>query len=231
MSQTQARYSLSDFVSSSQQKDRSHDFFELESSRILEVNLDGMVWTKMGSMISYTGKVKFTREGILEHGVGKLIKKRVSGEGTQLTKATGQGQLYLADLGKKITILHLNDESIFVTGHDVLAFQSTLQWDIKMLKKMVTMLSGDLFNVRLQGSGLLAITSYYDPMTLLVEPGKPVFTDPNATIAWSGHLTPKLKTDVSLKSFFGRASGESIQMKFEGSGFVVVQPYAITHEK
>jgi uncharacterized protein (AIM24 family) len=29
---------------------------------------------------------------------------------------------------------------------------------------------------------------------------------------------------MSLKTFLGRGSGESIQLRFEGSGFVVVQP-------
>jgi uncharacterized protein (AIM24 family) len=36
---------------------------------------------------------------------------------------------------------------------------------------------------------------------------------------------PEFKTDVSLKTFLGRGSGESIQMMFNGDGFVVIQPY------
>jgi uncharacterized protein (AIM24 family) len=44
-------------------------------------------------------------------------------------------------------------------------------------------------------------------------------------VAWSGNLQPEFKTDVSLKTFFGRGSGESIQMSFRGDGFVVVQPF------
>ncbi len=72
---------------------------------------------------------------------------------------------------------------------------------------------------------MIAITTHHDPLTLRVLPGKPVCTDPNATVAWSGNLTPNFKTDISLKTFFGRGSGESIQMKFEGDGFVVIQPY------
>jgi len=54
---------------------------------------------------------------------------------------------------------------------------------------------------------------------------QPVITDPNATVAWSGNLTPEFKTDISLKTFFGRGSGESLQMVFRGDGFVVIQPY------
>jgi uncharacterized protein (AIM24 family) len=36
---------------------------------------------------------------------------------------------------------------------------------------------------------------------------------------------PDLKTDISLKTFVGRSSGESIQMAFTGEGFVVIQPF------
>jgi uncharacterized protein (AIM24 family) len=87
------------------------------------------------------------------------------------------------------------------------------------------MLAGGLFNVKLEGSGMVAITTHHDPLTLVVSASKPVLTDPNATVAWSGNLNPELKTDVSFKTFLGRGSGESIQMKFQGEGFVVVQPY------
>lgn len=219
------RYSLAEFVGSTVQKDRGEGLFELESDRLLEVNLKDSVWTKMGSMIAYTGAIKFTREGILEHGLGKFFKKTLTGEGTRLTKAQGQGTLYLADMGKKISILNLREESIFVNGNDLLAFEAGIQWDIKLLRKLTAMLAGGLFNVKLWGTGMVAITTHYDPLTLKVTPGRPVMTDPNATVAWSGTLTPEFKRDISLKTFFGRGSGESIQMMFEGDGFVVVQPY------
>lgn len=218
------RYSISEFVQKSAQQDRGQGFFELESDRILEVNLNGQVWTKMGSMIAYRGDVKFTREGMLEHGVGKLLKKMVSGEGARLTKAAGRGRVYLADDGKKISIIHLGGEALIVNGNDLLAFQDGIKWDITVMRKVTAMIAGGLFNVRLEGDGLIAITSHYEPLTLMVEPGNPVFTDPGATVAWSGNLSPEFKTDVALKTFIGRGSGESIQMKFEGQGFVVVQP-------
>ncbi len=54
-------------------------------------------------------------------------------------------------------------------------------------------------------------------------------TDPNATVAWSGSLTPEFQTDISFKTFMGRGSGESIQMEFAGQGFVVTQPCEETY--
>jgi uncharacterized protein (AIM24 family) len=219
------RYTIQDFIQKSAQRDLEQGEFELEGDRMLEINLNGMIWTKTGSMVAYRGDIRFTREGMLDRGIGNLLKKAVSGEGTKLTKAEGRGKLYLADSGKKITVLTLQNEHIFVNGNDVLALDDTLTFDIRMMRKVSAMLSGGLFNVEVQGSGMLAITTHYDPLTLLVTPDSPVVTDPNATVAWSGTLQPEFQTDVSLKTFFGRGSGESIQMLFRGHGFVVIQPY------
>lgn len=220
-----SNYSIEEFIKQTKQDENENSFFELETQRMLEVNLTDEVWAKMGSMISYTGSIKFEREGILEHGLGKMFKKAFSGEGSALMKAKGQGKLYLADQGKKITILDLNNEAITVNGNDLLAFEPGIDWDIHLMKKVAGMMSGGLFNVSLEGRGMVAITSHYEPLTLLVTPDQPVITDPNATVAWSGHLQPEFLTDVTLKTFFGRGSGESIQMKFSGEGFVIVQPF------
>lgn len=218
-------HTLEEFVRSTSQRDFGHGLFEKETERLLEVNLNGRVNTKKGSMVAYQGDIRFTREGVLDQGLGSLLKKAVSGEGMSITYAEGQGKLYLADCGKKVSIIRLQNESLVVNGNDVLAFEPTLRHTITMMRKIAAMLSGGLFNIRLEGSGMLALTSHYEPRTLRVEPGRPVFTDPNATVAWSGNLTPEFRTDTSLRTFIGRGSGESFQMKFEGSGFVVIQPY------
>jgi len=217
---------LQEFLSTTQEKDVSADAFELESPHMLEVRVDGMVWAKAGSMVARKGGVKFTRQGLLEQGLGTLLKKMVSGEGLQLMKVEGQGRVYLADAGKQVTLLRLAGESIFVNGNDVLAFETGIASKITMMKKVAGMLSGGLFNIQLSGHGIVAMTSHYEPMTLPVNAQTgPVFTDPNATVAWSGSLVPEIVADISLGTLVGRGSGESLQMRFAGEGWVVVQPY------
>lgn len=218
--------SLKEFLDASEQKDRSAETFELESSHLLEIKLNGRVWSKAGSMVAYQGVVKFIRQGVMEQGLGNLLKKALSGEGMQLMKMEGNGRVYVADAGKKITLLRLSGESIFVNGNDVLAFEDGIESNITMMKRMAGMMSGGLFNVKLTGSGVVAITSHYEPLTLRVSAQTgPVFTDPNATVAWSGGLEPDFITDISFGTLLGRGSGESIQLKFSGEGWVVVQPY------
>ncbi|PSL40857.1 uncharacterized protein (AIM24 family) [Salsuginibacillus halophilus] len=217
-------YSIQEFIEQTKKQGTAKGGFDLETDRILEVSLEDKVWAKMGAMIAYNGDIKFEREGMMEHGVGRMFKKTFTSEGGELMKATGQGQLFLSDQGKKITILDLQKEKITVNGNDLLAFEPTVDWDIQMMRRVAGMMSGGLFNITLEGHGKIALTTYFEPLTLLVEPGRPVMTDPSATVAWSGTLEPEFRTDVNYRTFLGRGSGESIQMEFNGHGFVIVQP-------
>ena len=218
-------FSLVDFVKDTGERDQPGDIFELESPKMLEAHVNGRLWTKLGAMVAYRGNLKFIREGMMEGGIGKMLKRAVSGEVSPLSKVEGNGRIYLADAGKEVSVLRLQGDAINVSGNDLLAFEDSIQYDITMIRKVAGMLSGGLFSVKLQGTGLVAITTHGRPLTLKVTPDDPVLTDPNATVAWSSNLSPELKTDLSFKSLLGRGGGESFQMLFRGDGFVVVQPY------
>jgi uncharacterized protein (AIM24 family) len=219
------KYSIAEFISQTSQRNSENNFFDLESPQTLEVNLDGSVWLKLGSMIGYYGEIKFKRQGLADQGISMVFKKMISGEGMSLMKAEGKGKIYLADNSKKVRILLLKDESICVNGNDVLAIDNTLSYDIKMMKSVAGVVGGGLFNVRVSGSGMIALTTHGDPVTLLVTPENPLCTDAHATVAWDGALNPTIKTDLSFRNLIGRGSGEGIQLAFSGSGWVVLQPF------
>jgi uncharacterized protein (AIM24 family) len=52
----------------------------------------------------------------------------------------------------------------------------------------------------------------------------PTFCDPQAAITWSSNLSTKVRADANLKTLIGRGSGETLQIGFEGDGWVLVQP-------
>jgi uncharacterized protein (AIM24 family) len=52
----------------------------------------------------------------------------------------------------------------------------------------------------------------------------PTFADPQAAITWSSGVRTSMKTDINVKTLIGRGSGETIQVAFEGTGWVLVQP-------
>ena len=79
--------SIADFIATHTDQERDAGPFEVENRATLQVNLQGTVYAKAGAMIAYRGDVKFSRKGVLEDGVGRMLKKAVTGEGMTLDEA------------------------------------------------------------------------------------------------------------------------------------------------
>jgi len=201
--------------------------WEAVSPRMLKVPLrDDYIWMHHGAMAAYTGTFKFEREGIFEQGLVSRLKRTAIPDHMVLVKASGTGELYLSHWAQNITIFNLqHHQKICVHGVHVIAFEPSVEFDIDLISKNVgSMGPGGLFVYRLKGPGKVALGTYYDPLVLKCK-GEPIYTDPMCVVAWSDELDCKIHIDVNLKTFIGRGSGDSIQLKFKGdSGFVLVEP-------
>jgi uncharacterized protein (AIM24 family) len=200
---------------------QSQDAFSLQNERLLKVRLDAVtIQARQGAMVAYQGDVHFEHAS---SGMKRLMKKVATGEGVDLMKASGTGEVFLAIQAQEVHLLKLNDEEMTVNGQNVLAFEDGIDWDIKKVEGVSGVLTGGLFNVKLKGTGTVAVISDGPPMLLDVG-GAPTFCDPQAAIVWSQGVTSSVKTDATLKSFVGMGSGESVQVAFSGDGWVLVQP-------
>jgi uncharacterized protein (AIM24 family) len=200
----------------------SRDAFSLQNSKLLKVELNQVtIQSKLGSMVAYQGDVTFEHAG--SGGLGRMLKKAVSGEGTQLMKITGTGEVFLADQAQDIHLIYLENDHITVNGPNLLAFDSGIDWDIRRVEGASSMMGGGLFNMALQGTGWVAILSDGPPVLLNVA-AAPTFADAQAAITWSSGVTTGIRTDFKMKNLIGRGSGESVQMSFSGQGWVLVQP-------
>jgi uncharacterized protein (AIM24 family) len=204
------------------QETQAQEAFSLQNSKLLKVSLNQItIQAKLGSMVAYQGDVSFEHAG--SGGVSRFIKKAVSGEGTQLMKMSGTGEVFLGDQAQDIHLIKLENDAITCNGANVLAFDAGIEWDIKRVEGVSAFMGAGLFNMALHGSGWVAIISDGPPV-LLNTGDAPTFADPQAAITWSSSVSTGIKTDVNLKNFIGRGSGESVQMSFQGAGWVLVQP-------
>lgn len=200
----------------------SSNSFNLQNSKLLKVELNQVtVQAKIGSMVAYQGDVKFEHAG--SGGMGRMLKKAMTGEGQSLMKITGQGEVFLADQAQDVHLIYLENDKITVNGPNVLAFDAGIDWDIERVQGASSMMGGGLYNTALQGTGWVAILSDGPPVLLNVA-SAPTFADAQAAITWSSGVSTSMKTDINMKSLIGKSSGESIQMAFSGQGWVLIQP-------
>jgi uncharacterized protein (AIM24 family) len=201
---------------------QSQEPFALQNSKLLKVRLEAVtIQSKLGSMVAYQGDVTFEHAG--SGGLGRMLKKAVTGEGTQLMKITGSGEVFLADQAQDIHLLYLENDHITVNGPNLLAFDAGIEWDIKRVEGASSMMGAGLYNMALQGTGWVAILSDGPPVLLNVA-AAPTFADAQAAITWSSGVSTGIRTDFKMKNLIGRGSGESVQMSFSGQGWVLVQP-------
>jgi uncharacterized protein (AIM24 family) len=201
----------------------SQDAFALQNSKLLKVHLDQVtIQAKLGSMVAYQGDVTFEHAG--SGGMGRMLKKAMTGEGTSLMRMSGTGEVFVADQAQDIHLIYLENDNITVNGPNLLAFDAGIDWDINRLKGGTAgAMAGGLFNMSLSGTGWVAILSDGPPVLLNVAQA-PTFADAQAAITWSSGVTVGLKTDFKMKNLIGRGSGESIQLAFSGQGWALVQP-------
>src|SRR5919112_5772665 len=180
---------------------QSQDAFALQNSKLLKVRLEAVtIQAKLGSMVAYQGQVNFEHAG--SGGMGRMLKKAVTGEGQSLMKMTGSGEVFLADTAQDIHLIYLENDKITVNGPNLLAFDAGIDWDIERVQGASSMMGGGLFNTSLQGTGWVAILSDGPPVLLDVS-AAPTFADAQAAITWSQGVTTSMKTDFKMKDLIG----------------------------
>lgn len=190
-----------------------------QNTKMLRVRLGEPFLARQGSMVAYQGNVEFAFEG---GGASKFLKKALTGEGLPLMRCGGQGDVFLADRAADVHLLNLTNAGLSISGKNVLAFSSSLDWNIERVKGG-SIATGGLFNTTLRGTGWVALTTDGPPVVLNAAEA-PTFADTNAVVAWSANLQTQLKMSFKAGALIGRGSGEAVQVSFYGPGFVIVQP-------
>ncbi|MDV6229778.1 AIM24 family protein [Rhodococcus cercidiphylli] len=194
-----------------------------QGSKMCRIGMNGDVMARAGSMVAYQGDLRFEAKG--SGGIGRALKQALSGEGVPLMKVTGRGDLFLANAAQDVHLIDLDgSDGLTINGANVLAFESTLSYDVKRVQGAAAGGNAGFFNCVFTGRGRIAITTDGIPVVLNVD--QPTFADPQAAVAWSSSLQTRVKKNDSfgLGTLIGRSTGERFTLEFAGQGFVVVQP-------
>ncbi|MFF1257663.1 MULTISPECIES: AIM24 family protein [unclassified Streptomyces] len=199
-----------------------------QNAKSIRYTVNGDMMARQGAMIAYRGNLQFERKG---QGMGGMLKRAVTGEGLPLMTVRGQGEAWFAHEAQNCFIVDVEPgEALTVNGRNVLCFDSTLSYEIKTVKG-AGISGGGLFNSVFTGQGRLGLICEGNPLVIPVSPQQPVFVDTDAVVGWTAHLHTSLHRSQSIGSMIRGGSGEAVQLKLEGEGYVVVRPSEATPQK
>ncbi|MFJ7268644.1 AIM24 family protein [Streptomyces sp. NPDC099050] len=197
----------------------------LQNAKSVKYTVNGEMLARQGSMVAFRGNLQFERKG---QGIGGMLKRAVTGEGLALMSVRGQGEAWFAHRAGHCFIIEFEPgDALTVNGRNVLCFDPTLGYEIKMLKG-AGMTGGGLFNSLFTGTGKLAVVCDGNPIIIPVTPQTPVYVDTDAVVGWSARLETALHRSQSVGSMIRGGSGEAVQLKLSGEGFVIVRPSEAT---
>ncbi|MFB7514616.1 AIM24 family protein [Streptomyces sp. NPDC056144] len=200
----------------------------LQNAKSVKYTVNGEMFARQGSMIAFRGDLRFERKS---QGIGGMLKRAVTGEGLALMTVRGQGEAWFAHEAQNCFIIEVEPGDAFsVNGRNVLCFDPTLHYEIHTVKG-AGMTGGGLFNSVFTGHGKVALMCEGSPIVIPVTPGAPVCVDTDAVVGWSEQLATSLHRSQSLGSMLRGGSGEAVQLRLEGQGFVVVRPSELTPQK
>ncbi|MFJ8077364.1 AIM24 family protein [Streptomyces sp. NPDC096176] len=200
----------------------------LQNAKSIKYAVNGEMHARQGSMIAFRGNLQFERKG---QGIGGMLKRAVTGEGLALMAVRGQGEAWFAHEAANCFIVDMEQgDALTINGRNVLCFDATLSYEIKTVKG-AGMTGGGLFNSVFTGYGKLGVICEGNPIVIPVSHQQPVFVDTDAVVGWSAQLHTSLHRSQSVGSMIRGGSGEAVQLKLEGEGFVIVRPSELTPQK
>ncbi|MEU6015683.1 AIM24 family protein [Streptomyces sp. NPDC047515] len=200
----------------------------LQNAKSIKYAVNGEMHARQGSMIAFRGDLQFERKG---QGIGGMLKRAVTGEGLPLMAVRGQGEAWFAHEAANCFIVEMEQGDVLtVNGRNVLCFDPTLAYEIKTVKG-AGMTGGGIFNSVFTGYGKLGLMCEGHPIVIPVTPHQPVCVDTDAVVGWSASLTTSLHRSQSFGSMMRGGSGEAVQLRLDGEGFVIVRPSELKQEK
>ncbi|MBA0051480.1 AIM24 family protein [Streptomyces sp. AJS327] len=204
---------------------QSQDRYALQNPTLLRVALTGHedLLARQGSMVAYQGLLEFDAEF---QSRGQRQARAMTGEGLDLMRCSGQGTVFLANLGQYVHILDVDHEGLTVDSGYVLALDSHLHWEVISVDSQHGVSGTGKHTLNITGQGKVVLMTSGQPLMLRVTPETYANADADAVVAWSSGLRVQLQAQTSASGVWRRRgnTGEGWELSFLGQGYALVQP-------
>jgi len=177
----------------------------------LEITSRDVVFVRRGSVVWYSGKLRFAAEASFR---GTRLEK--------ILRADGKGHLFVNDPGRQASKRDLAAESLFVEGGRVLALDHGLSFRLEPIHDFRMNRRVDVLKIHGTGSVILSVGGAL--LAHEVSPEYPLNVSSRDLVAWKGDLVPSVLEDRFLEEVMMPDVGSAPKIRFEGTGTVLTEP-------
>ncbi|MDQ6893144.1 MAG: tetratricopeptide repeat protein [Acidobacteriota bacterium] len=177
----------------------------------LEITSRDVVFVRRGSVVWYSGKMRFAPEASFR---GTRLEK--------ILRADGKGHLFVNDPGRQAFKRDLAGQSLFVEGSRVLALDHGLSFRLEPVHDFRMNRRVDVLKIHGTGSVVLSVGGAL--LAHEVSPDFPLSVSSRDLVAWTGDLVPSVLEDRFLEEVMMPDVGSAPKIRFEGTGTVLTEP-------
>ena len=189
----------------------SHPLFHVRPDGGLEVASRGIVFVRKGSVVWYSGKMRFSPEPTFR---GSRLEK--------ILRADGRGHLFVNDPGRQAVARELVGQSLYVEGSRILALDHGLSFRLEPIHDFRMNRRVDILKIHGRGSVILSVGGPL--LSHEVSPEFPLNVSSRDLVAWTGDLVPSVLEDRFLEEVMMPDVGSAPKIRFEGEGTVLTEP-------
>ena len=192
-------------------KEEPRPLFHVRPDGGLEIASRGVVFVRKGSVVWYSGKVRFASEPAFR---GTRLER--------ILRADGRGNLLVNDPGRSAFRRDLNGESLCLEGGRLLALDHGLSFRLEPIHDFRMNRRVDILKIQGKGSVILSVGG---PLLAHTVTGEfPLNVSSRDLVAWSGDLVPSILEDRFLEEVMMPDVGSAPKIRFEGEGTVLTEP-------
>jgi Flp pilus assembly protein TadD/uncharacterized protein (AIM24 family) len=184
--------------------------FRVNDDGTLEVASRGLVYVRKGSVVWYSGRMRFTEEPGF---AGSRLER--------LLRAEGPGELLLCDPDRRAVARDPGGQSLWLDGSRVLALSAALRFRLEPIQDFRTRRRVDILKVHGQGGAVFSIAGPLEPHD--VSPEFPLVVSSRDLVAWTGDLLPAVAEDRFLDEIMMPDTANAPKLRFEGEGVVLTE--------
>jgi uncharacterized protein (AIM24 family) len=189
----------------------AHPLFVVRADGALEIASPGVVFVRKGSVVWYSGNVRFTAEPAFR---GTRLES--------ILRADGRGYLFVTDPSRHAFRRDLAGQSLSLEGSRLLALDHGLSFRLEPIHDFRMNRRVDILRIQGQGSVILSVTGPL--LAHEVSSEFPLIVSAHDLVAWSGNLLPAVLEDRFLEEVMQPDSASAPKIRFEGEGTVLTEP-------